>query len=171
MSQTVKDTWNQAEDEAEALSERAGKLATGYGKTWEVLLAVLSERRRQDALVLQGKFAWNCGDAKVPWAEKLAVLMEEVGEAANEVVEWIISRDKYAADPQLKAMPPHRERYFRDRLRTELIQVAAVCVAFAESLSEPEVVVTPQNSLARGAGGGRARLGGRGCQLARWPRH
>jgi hypothetical protein len=105
-------------------------------RTGEVLRAVHAERRRQDALVAQGKFSWNCGDPKVPWAEKLAVLMEEVGEAGREVVEWMITRDKYAADPQLKAMPPHREAYFRNRLRIELIQVAAVCVAFAESLTD-----------------------------------
>lgn len=107
-------------------------------ETTKVLHEVLVERRRQDQLVAEGKFAWNCGDATVPWAEKLAVLMEEVGEAANEVVEWIITRDKYAADPVLLKMPPHREKYFRDRLRTELIQVAAVCTAWAESLTEHE---------------------------------
>ena len=110
-----------------------------FERTGEVLLAVHHERRRQNRLVLEGKFSWNCGDPRVPWAEKVAVLMEEVGEASREVVEWMISRDKYAADPQLKVMPPHREAYFRTRLKTELIQIAAVCVAFAESLTEPEL--------------------------------
>jgi 3-methyladenine DNA glycosylase AlkC len=112
------------------------ELVDAMERTGEVLRAVHHERRRQDALVKQGKFSWNCGDPRVPWSEKIAVLLEEVGEASREVVEWMISRDKYAADPQLKVMPPHREKYFRDRLRTELVQIAAVCVAFAESLAD-----------------------------------
>jgi hypothetical protein len=114
------------------------ELVDAIERTGEVLRAVHHERRRQDALVAKGKFLWNCGDPKVPWSEKIAVLLEEVGEASHEVVEWMISRDKYAADPQLKTMPPHRELYFRNRLRTELVQIAAVCVAFAESLTDEE---------------------------------
>ena len=60
-----------------------------FERTGEVLRAVHHERRRQDRLVLEGKFSWNCGDPRVPWAEKVAVLMEEVGEASREVVEWM----------------------------------------------------------------------------------
>jgi hypothetical protein len=133
----------------------------GEKRTGEVLRAVHHERRRQDTLVAQGKFLWNCGDPRVPWSEKLAVLVEEVGEAGREVVEWMISRDKYAADPQLLKMPPHREKYFRDRLRTELIQAAAVCVAFAESLTDepwrstdplsPEAKKLMQEQLTKGS--------------------
>ena len=110
-------------------------------KTWEILTLVNAERRRQDALVKQRKFSWNCGDSGPPWTEKFLVLEEEVGEVAKEIVEWIISRDKYAADP-LSKMPPHREAHFRGRLRTELIQVAAICTAWAETLTEPETTST-----------------------------
>ena len=113
-------------------------MTTPEERTTSVLMFVSEERRRQDELVRKGKFLWNCASPGIPWAEKIAVLLEEVGEASRVVVEWMISRDKYAADPQLKVMPPHREAYFRTRLKTELIQIAAVCVAFAESLAEPE---------------------------------
>lgn len=135
----MKEAWNEGEDTIDALARKAkekGGLSEQALRTWEILTLVNAERRRQDVLVKQGKFSWNCAAPNIPWSEKLAVLMEEVGEAANEVVEWIISRDKYAADPQLLRMPPHREAYFRNRLRTELIQIAAVCVAFAESLND-----------------------------------
>jgi hypothetical protein len=118
--------------------EAAKEQVAAMERTGEVLRAVHHERRRQDALVAKGKFLWNCATPNIPWSEKLAVLVEEVGEAGREVVEWMISRDKYAADAQLKTMPPHRELYFRNRLRTELVQIAAVCVAFAESLADEE---------------------------------
>lgn len=137
-------------------------LADRANATRRVLAEVEVERRHQDALVAAGKFSWNCADPRPPWSEKLAVILEEVGEVGREVVEHIISRDKYAADPQLKVMPPHREKYFRDRLRTELIQVAACCVAWAESLSDkvptwrstdplsPEAKVLLQQELTNG---------------------
>lgn len=105
---------------------------------WRVLELITKERAHQDALVKKGKFAWNCAFDGPPYSEKLAVLMEEVGEVAREVVEHIIATGKYAADPVLKAMPPHREDHFRERLREELVQVAACCVAWVEHLSGAE---------------------------------
>lgn len=111
------------------------------------LTEVAVERERQETLKLSGKFAWTCADRYVgqsvdarpiTHAEKLAVLAEEFGEVSREVVEHGITVDKYAADPNLKVMPPHRESHFRAQLRKELIQVAAVCVAWAEALDEME---------------------------------
>jgi len=83
-----------------------------------ILAAVSLERDRQERLKSEGKFPWTC-DALGPSPEaKLAVLNEEVGEVANHVVERLI-------DPR---------RFDRAKLQEELIQVAAVAVAWAESL-------------------------------------
>ena len=98
------------------------------------LMAVVRERLRQDELVRAGKFSWNCAFDGPTYSEKLAVLMEEVGEVAREVTEHIITRDKYAADEKLRVMPEHREEHFRERLKKELVQVAAVCVAWIEAI-------------------------------------
>jgi hypothetical protein len=104
-------------------------------RTAFILTKVAAERRRQDELVVRGKFPWNCAFDGPPYAEKLAVLEEEVGEVAREVTEHMITRDKYATDPHLKVMPPHREEFYRKRLLEELVQVAAVCVAWSEHLA------------------------------------
>jgi len=103
-------------------------------KTFGVLREVYAERKRQDALVKEDKFPWNCAHPKPHWSEKLAVLAEEFGEVGREVTEYLITRDKYLEDKELGSIPDHRVKYYRDRLRKELIQVAAVCVAWAESL-------------------------------------
>jgi NTP pyrophosphatase (non-canonical NTP hydrolase) len=76
----------------------------------QILLDVVEERRRQDFLKSQGKFAHTCADA-MPASIKLAVLAEEFGEVARAVCE----RD-YA------------------NLREELVQVAAICVAWLEAI-------------------------------------
>lgn len=106
-----------------------------------VLIAVGEERERQEALVKAGKFFWTCGATHRPLAqsrsnnhpqpitnaEKLAVLAEEFGEAAREVTEEIIARDRDDKKHELAS---------RNRLRKELIQVAAVCVAWVEALDK-----------------------------------
>jgi hypothetical protein len=80
----------------------------------EVMAAVSAERDHQ-ATLWGGTHTWGVGDCsstRVPLPIRLAVLMEEVGEVARAILE----RDD-----------PHA-------LRAELIQVAAVAVAIAESL-------------------------------------
>lgn len=79
-----------------------------------VIVEVLLERARQE--VLHGPN--SCANIKIPNAVKLAVLTEEVGEVAK----WI-------CDYWGKVVAT-------DDLRTELIQVAAVAVAWAESLTD-----------------------------------
>jgi NTP pyrophosphatase (non-canonical NTP hydrolase) len=80
----------------------------------DVMLDVIVERRRQDE-----KFGplGNLGGAE--WGARLAVLMEEVGEAAKEVNEL-------------------REPGAVQRLRAELIQVAAVAVCLVQCLDMEE---------------------------------
>ena len=86
-----------------------------------VIADVIIERSRQDNLQKQGRFPWTCADIEVPDANKLAILTEEVGEVAREISESFV----WPEDPER-----------RERLRTELIQVAAVAVGWAEGLDE-----------------------------------
>jgi NTP pyrophosphatase (non-canonical NTP hydrolase) len=83
----------------------------------DILSEVLNERERQDVLKAEGKFKKTCADG-MSNAERLAVLAEEFGEVAREVCEQIEGfTDWY-------------------KMRTELIQVAAVCVAWVEGLDK-----------------------------------
>jgi NTP pyrophosphatase (non-canonical NTP hydrolase) len=83
----------------------------------DILDLVASERGRQLFLKSEGKFAYTCSDPEMSHFEALTVLAEEVGEAAHEVNEGIGGRyiDKR-------------------RLLKELIQVAAVAVAWSEKV-------------------------------------
>lgn len=74
----------------------------------EVLTAIRKERTRQDKL-------WGELNRTYTHERWLAVLTEEVGEVARDVLEG------------------------KPTLREELVQVAAVAVAFIESLDEEEV--------------------------------
>lgn len=76
-----------------------------------VLDAISQERKRQDELKQAGKFTHTCAD-DIDNGRKLAILTEELGEVARAMC------DK---EP-------------KERLREELIQVAAVATAWAEAL-------------------------------------
>jgi len=90
--------------------------------TTTVLIDISTERDRQDRLQKAGKFPYTLAttDPLVTPEWKFAVLSEEVGEVAKHITEQLISKDRY--DPS--------------KLRKELIEVAACCVAWAESLPE-----------------------------------
>lgn len=92
------------------------------------LSEVHKERWRQEQLKEAGKFPWSCADVidpdtncAIPYAAKLAVLAEEFGEVASIVCKLQAGREEAA---QVSAKD----------LREELIQVAAVAVAWAESI-------------------------------------
>jgi NTP pyrophosphatase (non-canonical NTP hydrolase) len=86
-------------------------------KETEHVLAMLgSERVRQEALVAAGKLRWNCRDDTVSDESKTCPLIEEVGEVGKAI----------------------HEKQGMNQLRTELIQVAAICVAWVESINEVE---------------------------------
>ena len=70
--------------------------------------AIIEERLRQVALKFAGKFEYTCADM-IGDFNKLAILVEEVGEVARDICE---DRD----------------------VRTELIQCAAVICAWLESI-------------------------------------
>lgn len=78
-----------------------------------VLQSLRTERHRQELLVYRGKLPFSAANPSIVSAPKLAVLVEEVGEVAKEL-----------QGPSIEA----------DRLYAELIQVAAVAVAWAESI-------------------------------------
>jgi hypothetical protein len=73
------------------------------------LRAVTSERCRQVQLRTEGRIPWSCADPLVSPGERLAVLVEEVGEVARALNDGV-------------------------GLRDELVQVAAVAVAWIEGL-------------------------------------
>lgn len=95
---------------------------------------IYTERNRQESLKSSGKFLWTCADKDVSHQAKLAVLAEEFGETAREVVDYDISVAKYNVGKL--EFPAHRKLYFLKRIREELIQVAAVCVAWCEAIDK-----------------------------------
>ena len=102
----------------------------------EVVEEVYKERARQERLREAGKFLWTCADPKIDDARKLAVLAEEFGEAAREVTDAMIASDKSRTreDRAWDEAEAAKIAVHRAKLREELIQVAAVAVAWAESL-------------------------------------
>jgi NTP pyrophosphatase (non-canonical NTP hydrolase) len=77
----------------------------------EIMREIWDERARQDALQASGKFDYTCATKGVDLNRKMTILLEEVGEVAHAINE----KDN-------------------DSLVEELIQVAAVTVAWLESL-------------------------------------
>ncbi len=89
--------------------------------TLRVLAHVRAERHRQDELKSLGKIPRTCADLDLPNEVRLAVLLEEVGEVAREVL-------------ALGAFPSRGEIGDVAKLRAELCQVAAVAVAWIEGI-------------------------------------
>lgn len=85
-----------------------------------VLQHVVNERQRQMELFHQGKHTFTCSSRIVDDNRKLRVLVKEVGEVA-EALDRVESHKGGNSQPH-------------EDLRDELIQVAAVCVAWLESL-------------------------------------
>ena len=91
-------------------------------RTLDVLSDVGVERERQEHLRRQGRFAYTCADPAVPNAAKFVILVEEIGEVAKETLTQ--PGDALAFDSTGSQAGLYRE----------LIHVAAVAVAWAESL-------------------------------------
>ena len=77
------------------------------------------ERLRQRRLFAEGRITFDCASPVVDPRRKLRVLIEEIGEVAQEI-------DRVEQHPNSVS--------HRHDLAVELIQVAAVCVAWLESL-------------------------------------
>jgi hypothetical protein len=115
------------------------------GPAAEILDAIYQERQRQKELVKQGKFLWDCSTNTRTNSDKLTVLAEEFGEVSKEVCEEMIVRDKQyrerrAAYSEIEKLKALAKAHTADavvraaRIREELIQVAAVCIAWLEGL-------------------------------------
>lgn len=84
----------------------------------DVWLRVIEcERERQEILKRSGRFLLSCADEQ-PNMRRLAILAEEFGEVAHEVSEENDGRGDV------------------ERLKVELVQTAAVCLAWLEGLSK-----------------------------------
>lgn len=84
------------------------------------------ERARQDDLLRKGKLLYNCSSIVASPRRKLRVLVEEMGEVAQAIDDIERAVDHGMGSVERKKLCSH--------LRTELIQVAAVCAAWMESL-------------------------------------
>jgi hypothetical protein len=101
----------------------------GFTTGWLMLLGVAdvreritAERERQNALFAEGQIGFNCSSRIVDPARKLRVLTEEIGEVAQ------------AIDLLENPKPFSRVKAVQVNFREELVQVAAVAVAWLESM-------------------------------------
>ena len=85
----------------------------------DIAQRIADERIRQRELFANRSHTFSVDDPMVDWPRKLRVLVEEVGEVAHAI-------DQLDLHPRSKSHKAH--------LLTELIQVAAVCVAWLESM-------------------------------------
>lgn len=90
-----------------------------------VFAAISAERNNQDKYQQAGRFKFTCAQDGLSDSEKMTVLTEEHGEVATEVCELFD-----------KGECPER----RARLKKELIQTAAVAVAWLEAIERQEAV-------------------------------
>lgn len=106
----AKDIVHKSKESAEAKPVTSGATAVAMHK-------VSLERERQESLKKVGKIPFTCADDGVDAGRRLAVLTEEVGEVAREICDG----NTTTLETQHK-------------LKTELVQVAAVAVAWVEFL-------------------------------------
>ncbi len=112
------------------------------------------ERDRQTELLARGKFPWSCDDLNVPDIKKLGVLAEEFGEVAKEAAQIQEQYDREYPGEDIAVIAVSVQRAVHRRrglLRAELIQVAAVCVAWCEALdrqiAEGETLNTKEKAV------------------------
>jgi hypothetical protein len=100
-----------------------------------VVNLIALERQRQENLFHGGAHHFSVASASVNHDRKLRVITEEIGEVAKEIdlLEAITKGQRESADSFSNRLKARREK-----LRKELVQVAAVAVAWLESLEEPQ---------------------------------
>lgn len=110
--------------------------------TERVLAEVAAERARQEERKAAGRFKHTCADPEMNDYERYAVLGEEAGEAVDEHMALKLS--SLMGKVAREILTGGERRLARDTvgtvdaLRGELLQVAAVAVAWVEALPEPE---------------------------------
>lgn len=95
--------------------------------TLRTLDLVRAERSRQVRLLEDRKIPFDCADTKASREQKLSVLVEEVGEVAR-----VVCEASQTHDGDLLGQGEHARK-----LREELVQVAAVATAWAETFPCP----------------------------------
>ncbi len=95
----------------------------------DTLILIIGERLRQTALVESEILPFNCADPEIENLLKLPVLTEEHGEVGKALYELTLF-DMFARGETIRAD-------LVKNLHTELIQLAAVATAWAESLQVP----------------------------------
>jgi NTP pyrophosphatase (non-canonical NTP hydrolase) len=90
-------------------------------------LKILNERAEQERLKAEGRFKYTCADLEMSNSEKAVVLVEEVGEVCRAVLE------------SNGLVHDGRKVGNYAQLQKELIQVAAVAVAWLEALKKSNV--------------------------------
>lgn len=88
----------------------------------QVFYRIYSERMRQERLKATGKFLYTCADPQMLSADKYLVLGEEFGEVGRA----ILNMQGYATDYKAGL----------EDIQKELIQLAAVCVAWLEFIEQ-----------------------------------
>lgn len=102
---------------------------------WKIVADVLRERDRQDQLKASGRFKFTCADPELIDTQRLAILLEEVGEAGRAILNQIgLAKDQ-------------GYRIGHDHLRTELIQVMAVALAWVEGIDHPREIAADESGL------------------------
>jgi len=93
-----------------------------------IIEAITCERARQQQLMRDGKFRQTCASKFIGDGTRLTILAKAFGEIARGVCE---------VDPFLHlSFPPAATREHDEKIKTELIQLAAVAVAWLESFPE-----------------------------------
>jgi hypothetical protein len=96
--------------------------------TEDILVEVFRERVRQELAHLDGKHPIRIADPYTHNGFRTAVLLEEVGEVAHEVNEMLGEQAKHG----------NWSRQRETNLKKELIQVAAVAVAWVRGLENED---------------------------------
>lgn len=107
-----------------------------YNLLGAALVNVKHQRFEQERLKAEGRFRFTCADPDLSMGEKLAILTEEVGEVAQQVLEQPDRRLAFDSSGS------------RKELRKELEQVAAVAVAWVESLLGEAVIEKEERDAA-----------------------
>ena len=117
MNKTMDHTEPERELDADAASAAISKVFAMR----RVFADITEERARQERLKAEGKFLYTCADPWMQPFEKVAVLGEEFGEVCCAA----LNQAKLATDGADRA-----------NLRHELVQVAAVAVAWIQAIDE-----------------------------------
>lgn len=101
-----------------------------------IFTLIANERSRQNELKAAGRFAYTCADNELSDADRDTILTEEVGEVSDEALSLLLSKCKGRVSHEVNEGIGPGRTVNREALRKELIQVAAVVVAWLENIQE-----------------------------------